>query len=157
MARLNRSKLKSRREARPVVRIGVVETVPYDETLLDRARTQWQFGDWESLVKLDLESIQHHPQRAKLALLAAAGHFQQGYQNEAYRYIRIAEDWGCSRKLIVQMIISGTHNSLGIADSIIGRQSYAEDHFHHAVNLGGIPGDPDLFARARVTWQRRNN
>jgi hypothetical protein len=37
----------------------VVETqpdqavVPYDENLLERARTQWQFGDWQSLASLE--------------------------------------------------------------------------------------------------------
>jgi hypothetical protein len=51
--------------------------VPYDENLLARSRTQWQFGDWESLAKLDRDALQHHPDRAKLALLAAAGHLQQ--------------------------------------------------------------------------------
>ena len=29
------------------------EFVPYDENLLERARTQWQFGDWESLARID--------------------------------------------------------------------------------------------------------
>jgi hypothetical protein len=52
--------------------------VPYDEALLDRARTQWQFGDWESLAAITQEHIQHHPDRAKLALLAAAGMQQMG-------------------------------------------------------------------------------
>jgi hypothetical protein len=40
------------------------EVVPYDERLLERSRTQWQFGDWDSLVKLDRETLQHHPPTA---------------------------------------------------------------------------------------------
>ncbi len=44
--------------------------VPYDENLLERARTQWQFGDWASLMKLERDTLQHHPDRAKLALLS---------------------------------------------------------------------------------------
>lgn len=47
--------------------------VPYDEPLLERARTRWQFGDWNSLGQLDRNTLQHHPNRTKLALLAAAG------------------------------------------------------------------------------------
>ncbi len=27
---------------------AAVERVPYDENLLERARTQWQFGDWST-------------------------------------------------------------------------------------------------------------
>lgn len=165
MAKTNRSRRKSRREARPEgrpeealpVRERVAtEVVPYDETLLDRARTQWQMGDWDSLVQLDIENLQHHPQRAKLALLVATGHFQQGDHNEAYRYIHFAEDWGCSRKLIVQMLIAGVHNSLGCADSIIGRHPNVKNHFYHSVDLGGVAGDSDILAQARAAWQRHD-
>lgn len=85
--------------------------MPYDETLLDRARTQRQFGDWDDLGKLDFQKIQHHPQREKLALRAATVLFQLSDRNESFRYIRLVEDWGCSRQLILQMLISGAHNS----------------------------------------------
>jgi hypothetical protein len=128
----------------------IAEVMPYDDTLLEYARTQWQFGDWESLAGITFEKLQHHPQRAKLALLAAAGHFQLGNQQEAHRFIRLAEDWGCSRKLVAQMLISGAHHSLGCAAALLGRQSRAVEHFHCAVKLGGIPGDPELLARARA-------
>lgn len=53
---------------------GPAQLVPYDENLLERSRTQWQFGDWHSLAQLQRETLQHHPDRARLALLAAAGH-----------------------------------------------------------------------------------
>lgn len=49
-----------------------LDLVPYDEKLLKRSRTQWKFGDWASLAALNRETLQHHPDRAKLALLAAA-------------------------------------------------------------------------------------
>ena len=32
--------------------------VPYDENLLERSRTQWQFGDWASLAKLERHTLQ---------------------------------------------------------------------------------------------------
>jgi hypothetical protein len=132
---------------------SISEIVPYDETLLERARTQWQFGDWKSLAGLFFESIQHHPQREKLALLVASGHFQQGNTNEAYRFVRFAKDWGCSQKLIAQMLISGAHNSLGCAVTIVDQKSRAEDHFRNAVQLGGVPGDIGLLSEARAARQ----
>lgn len=132
-----------------VVQEAAVELVPYDDTLLECARTQWQFGDWESLASITLETLQHHPQRAKLSLLAATGHFQLGHQQEAQLFIRLAEDWGCGRKLIAQMLISGAHNSLGCATAILGCPARARVHLHHAVTLGGIAGDPKLLAEAR--------
>ena len=51
---------------------------PYDEALLERSRTQWRFGDRPSLATLTRNTLQHHPDRAKLALLVAAGHQQLG-------------------------------------------------------------------------------
>lgn len=130
---------------------------PYDETLLESARTQWQFGDWENLANIKIDVIQHHPQRAKLALLAAAGHFQNDDQNEAHRYIRLAQDWGCSRKLIAQLLISGTHNALGCAAAILGQQTRSEEHFRNAVRSGGVPGDVNLLTRARSAWQLKRD
>jgi hypothetical protein len=51
---------------------------PYNETLLDSAKAQWQDGNWEGLARMERGGLQSHPDRAKLALLAAAGHQQQG-------------------------------------------------------------------------------
>jgi hypothetical protein len=31
--------------------------VPFDENLLERSRTQWQFGDWASLATLDRDTL----------------------------------------------------------------------------------------------------
>ncbi len=81
----------------------------YDEYLLDRARTQWQFGDWESLMGIEHDAIENHPDRAKLAILVAAGHMQQGDIQVAHQFVRLAQDWGCSKKLVSQILISGVH------------------------------------------------
>ena len=35
---------------------NVQNVVPYDENLLERSRTQWQIGDWESLAKLERDT-----------------------------------------------------------------------------------------------------
>ena len=50
---------------------------PSDDKLLEEAETQWQFGDWRHLIELEKETILHHPECAKLAILVAAGHLQQ--------------------------------------------------------------------------------
>ena len=127
--------------------------VPYDETLLERSRTQWQFGDWESLSQLNQEALQHHPQRAKLALLAAAGRFQLGEENEAHQYIRLALDWGCSPRLVKQILVSGVHNTLGVATALLDSTQRSSAHFRNALKLGGIPGDVDLLVDVRLSRQ----
>ncbi|ORL53415.1 methyltransferase FkbM [Pseudomonas putida] len=124
--------------------------VPYDENLLERSRTQWQFGDWQSLAELQRETLQHHPDRAKLALLAAGAHQQLGNMTAARQFTRLAQDWGCSKKLISQVLIAGVHNTLGRATAIAGRSQQALGHFQNAVKIAAPGADVRLQVEARV-------
>lgn len=127
--------------------------VPYDENLLERARTQWQFGDWQNLAQLDRDAFQHHPDRAKLALLAAAGRLQIGEQESARLYIRLSAEWGCSTKLIAQILIAGVHNSLGRVAAIIGQQSRSVTHFESSIAIGTPGADVRLLGKVRIAEQ----
>jgi len=127
--------------------------VPYDENLLERARTQWQFGDWASLIKLERETLQHHPDRAKLALLSAAGHLQQGDMQVARQFTRLAQDWGCSKKLVSQILIAGVHNSLGRAAAVNGENQRALQHFEFAIAAGAPASEQRLLTQARLGEQ----
>lgn len=128
--------------------------VPYDENLLERARTQWQFGDWESLSKLEWETLQHHPDRAKLALLGAAGRLQMGQSAEVRQFVRLAQDWGGSKKLISQILIAGVHNSLGRAAAMGNQPQRALEHFESGVDIGVAGGgDAKLLTQARMNEQ----
>jgi hypothetical protein len=133
--------------------IAEVETVPYDENLLERARTQWQFGDWASLAQLERDVLQHHPDRAKLALLAAAGHMQQGDDQAARHYTRLAQDWGCSKRLVSQILVAGVHNTLGRAAAAAGQQPRALRHFESAIAIGAPASAIKLLTRARSSEQ----
>lgn len=110
------------------------QLVAYDENLLERTRTQWQLGDWASLSRLERDTLQRHPDRAKLALLAAAGHLQSGSTHIAKQLILIASDWGCSRKMISQVLISGVHHSLGRASLATRQSERALIHFKSAAS-----------------------
>jgi Flp pilus assembly protein TadD len=127
--------------------------VPFDENLLERSRTQWQFGDWDSLAKLDRDTLQHHPDRARLALLAAAGRLQTGQGAEARQYIRLAQDWGVSKQLLTRILAAGVHNSLGRAAAAVGENSRALQHFQSAVATGAPGSEARLLAQARISYQ----
>ena len=131
--------------------------VPYDENLLERARTQWQFGDWHSLANLDRDILQHHPERAKLVLLAAAGRLQLGLYAEARQYIRLAQDWGCGKKLIGQVLISGVHNSIAMAAAVGAQEQRAALHFEKAIRIGAPGSDVKLLTQARAVHQLNHN
>lgn len=123
---------------------------PYDENLLERSRTQWQFGDWESLVRLDRRALQHHPDRAKLALLVAAGHHADSNVVDARQYAQLAIDWGCSKRLVSQILISGVHNTLGRA-SMAGREDQkAARNFDAAISIVLPQTDTRLVAQTRT-------
>jgi hypothetical protein len=149
----SRSKIKSTsKEA--VIQEGVrAEVVPYDENLLERARTQWQFGDWESLSRIDREALGHHPERAKLALLAAAGCLQINAAAPARQFIRLAQEWGCSRRLVSQILVAGVHNSLGRVAAIAGDQLRALKHFEQAIGIGTPGAESRLLVQARASEQ----
>lgn len=127
--------------------------VPYDENLLERARTQWQFGDWASLAQLNRDTLQHHPDRAKLSLLAAAGLLQIGKIDEAKIYIRLAKDWGVSKKLLTRILVAGVHNSLGRAAAIAGEHPRAVQHFDSAIATGSPESESRLITQARISQQ----
>jgi hypothetical protein len=127
--------------------------VPYDEDLLERARTQWQFGEWESLAMLERDTLQHHPDRARLALLAAAGHQQQGDTGAARQLTRLAQEWGCSKRLVSQIMISGVYNTLGRAAALVGHATRMEQHFQAAVATGAPGSDVRLLSKVRINQQ----
>ncbi|MBX3670097.1 MAG: FkbM family methyltransferase [Rhodocyclaceae bacterium] len=126
---------------------------PYDENLLERARNQWQFGDWQSLSQIDIGALQHHPDRAKLALLAASGHLQTGELSLGKKCLRLAQDWGLGRGLITRILAAGVHNSLARASVLSGQEQRALIHFETSVAVGSPGGDRHLLAMARIGHQ----
>jgi hypothetical protein len=127
----------------------------YDKHLFERARTQWQFGDWESLARIERESLYHHPQRASLALLAAAGHQQLGNMEDTRDFTRLAREWGATKKMISQVLIAGVYNTLGKASALCGQQQRAIGHFKKSLNTSGDEGDIRLLSQARAEQQVR--
>jgi predicted O-methyltransferase YrrM len=134
---------------------GEATSVAYDENLLKRTSTQWQFGDWYNLAKLGRENIEHHPARAKLALLAAAGMLQTDQTSEARKFVRLALDWGVGKKLVFQILVSGVYNSLGKAMALAGQQETALKHFAQSVYIGSPGTDVSLMAEARCMHQMK--
>jgi FkbM family methyltransferase len=122
-------------------------SVPFDENLLERARTQWQFGDWANLAALRREDVEGHPDKAKLAMLAAAGHQQMGNMPSAKVWGGLARSWGGDRKLLARLLVGGVYNTLGKAASASGQEARALGHFRQAVK--GAGGDETLLVQAR--------
>lgn len=127
--------------------------VPFDETLLERCRIMWQSGDWEGVKALDRETLQHHPDKAKLALLAAAAHQQTGSIEESRSWLQLAREWGCSKQLMSQIMISGVFNTLARASFAAGQTERARLHFEESMRSGGAKGNLAELTQARIASQ----
>lgn len=119
----------------------------YEEQLLDQVLTQWQFGDWDSLTQIERQSIEYHPERAKLAILVAAGHQQLNDMRMTKEFVKLAQEWGCDIRLIRRVLIGGVYNTLGRAFAILQNEDKALKHFSNAVY--GIGGNNHLSCHAR--------
>jgi hypothetical protein len=127
-----------------------IETLPHDVHLLERARALWQFGEWRALAALDADALTHHPDRAKLALLAATGHCQCGQTTEARLLARKAIEWGADSDLVKRMLLSGVHNSLARAAALAGMEERVRRHFEDALKVGLPGGTGPMAVRARA-------
>lgn len=129
--------------------LGPPRTGAWDDGLLERARAQWQYGDWASLRGIDVLALQSHPERAKLALLAAAGHLQAGDTEAARALLRRAADWGCNRRVIAQVLVASVHNVLGRAACVSGQADRARSHFEASIATVSPMTDVRLLGHAR--------
>jgi hypothetical protein len=123
--------------------------IPYDDALLERSRTQWQFGDWLSLARLTREKVDIHPERCKLALLVAAAHQQMDNLDEVRSWVRLAKSWGVSSQLASRILIAGVYQTLGRAALIAQDKDRAEKWLHQAVSTGMPGADARLWRKVR--------
>jgi len=127
----------------------------YDDNLLDCCITQWKFGDWQSLIKITKDQLEHHPEREKLAILIAAGHLQVGAIAVGKEFTKAALEWGCSQRLVSQILIAGVHNSLGRAALLAQETDRAFGHFKESITVGVPKSEVTLFVHARAAEQIR--
>jgi hypothetical protein len=112
--------------------------------LLDLARMQWLLGDWEGLGTIRFEAIKGHPDKAKLALLAAAGCLQAGKFIEGKTFMCMALDWGANRRMAAMFLVSGAHHSIGKAAIVAKDTQRGALHFERAKAAIHFSGTADL-------------
>jgi len=125
----------------------------YDEYLLERARTQWQFGDWEKLASLENEPLKDHPDRARLAALCGAGYLHLGQFAEARKFLRLAKEWGCPRRVLAQVCVSSVFNTLGRVAALSGDEARSHGYFLESIDAGQPGADQRLLGMARIGYQ----
>jgi hypothetical protein len=131
------------------------DSLAYDDGLLDRARQLWQFGEWEQLALLIQQDIEQHPERAKLALLAASGLSQMGDHELSLHWFKQAKKWGCGRKLLKQIMISGVENNLAQAALFSGQTERAQQLMASGIHTVMPHLDGQLLAKSRLSVQHQ--
>lgn len=150
---------KSAKAARPAKRTdtarrkpatGAVDVLFSAPTLLDHARDAWHRADWPALAALAEHPVEDEAERARLALLVAAGLAQQDRLDTARRLARQALDWGASERLAAQVLISGVYTTLGRAALAQGNADDAPALFRAAL----LDMEPDEDRRQAAADRR---
>lgn len=128
------------------------EVIFCDDNLLELSCTQWQYGDWDSLISLSLDVIQDHPHRSKLAMLVGIAHAQKNQIDLSRRIFGIAKDWGCSDLFISQILVAGAYNSLGRAEAAANLRERAVEHFEKAIAIV-LGSGAEFLSQVNITKQ----
>jgi hypothetical protein len=126
-------------------------TQVYDATMLDHAREYLKIGDWDTLAKIGETDLEHHPDRAKLALLVAAGYQQKNDLVTTRWWLKLAQEWGCDKRLVAKILIAGAYNTLGVAACINKQEPKATFFFERAIGTGFSTGRVRLAAEKRMS------
>lgn len=122
---------------------------------LDAARYQWLSGDWSALATLEEHHLEHHPDRGKLALLAASAKAHTGQRSGAVVMGAKALEWGCPKRFAAQVLALATHRTLekaarkALRTDLADRQRAASTRI-----LQGQPGNPALPSAMNLASER---
>ena len=114
----------------------------------DRARTQWQLGDWDSLAVAEAEVLQDDPHRAELAALAACAHLQRGNKTDARRLLTAASRWHCPPDFLARALAAGIENNMARYHEVCGHTEKSQRLL--AASAGAFGGDGRLAAQTRL-------
>lgn len=128
----------------------------YDQNLLAQSIEKWRRGELGELSTLGISDIESHPDRARLALLAAVGNFACSQHDAGKRLVALAKSWGCDRITMARVLVAGTHSSLGRAALALGPGSArALKHFESAIVTSGGRPDSERLLALRLEYERR--
>lgn len=127
----------------------VAEAYPHDPTLPDTCRNHWLQANWKALSALSLDTLVHHPERARLAVLCAAAALQLGDRQAARAHALRAIDWGADRREMGRILIAGARHTLGRASYMAAREQKADAHFEKSVAMATMSSEARRHAQRR--------
>lgn len=111
-----------------------------------QAEAAWAAADWPALAALGRDKLKAEPDRARLALLGAAGLMQCGETKAARKLAAKALRWGADEAELAEVLLAATSNTLGRAALLLGDETRAAALFDAAAAPG--PGRDRAIAEA---------
>lgn len=106
------------------------------DNMLSQSKLYWFYGDWDSLIQLQIGEITNHKDRDKIILLVASAYQQLSDFETAADYCRQALEWGCEAQSVAKICIAGAYNMLGRIAALKGDQEKIEQAFIESVDIG---------------------
>lgn len=136
--------------ATPITAAGASDdNVFHTRGLLEACRTRWQYGEWEAIARLTEAEIAQDEDRARVAALVAAAHAHLMDRPAARLFALRAAEWGCDRRIIVRLLLSGAANTLGRCATILKENEAGEAWFREAIELVEPRADAVLLGHTR--------
>lgn len=117
---------------------------------LELAKKQWESAEWDSLSTLTIDSIKSHPDRAHLAVLAAAAKIQNGEIDATRDFLVLAREWGAHKENIARALVSGVHETLGRASLLARQENRALERFRSSALIGSPDANTEELIRQRL-------
>ncbi len=115
-----------------------------DRCSLAHAWQCWVKGEWGALVKVDKAMLDHHPDRAELVSLAAAGYQQLGDVDSEQRCARLALDWGIAKTWLKALLMSGIYSRMARAATLARKYEEASRYFRQAMEVRSMTHVPEF-------------
>lgn len=124
--------------------------MPYDESLLDRVRMQWQMGEFATIAALTHTEVSAHPSRGVLAAYVGASCEQQGQTDAARQWYHRARDWGCPQRKLAEIMLSNLHSTFASVKVMLGDESGAREQLEEMAAIGFAGGQSERLLGIRL-------
>ena len=126
----------------------------HSSSVLAYFKRDWELGVWDQLATIDYREYGSNEDAALVALVVATANQALGEMDRVRQCVEFSLEHGCSRQLVIQVLASGVHNTLGRARLAAGDQGAAVRQFHASAEIGSHPGRVSLIAAGRCQQQR---
>lgn len=107
----------------------------YEKKMLERANLHWELEDWPSLLDMNMELLENHPDRAELALYIGVAYINSGNREISKKFVDLSIKWGVDKTLLFKVFVAGVHATLARANLAANKNDNAFRHYERSIGL----------------------